>query len=122
MTVKDIMEIRGIFAKRRREVYSVSLGLKIVRFLKKTEDVEAFYLARQEKIFEECLEKDENGAYIPASGGYKLRADKIEEYQKKLLELHGERTEDTVSFSEEDAEALKLSVEELRIVSEFLEV
>jgi hypothetical protein len=122
MTVKDIMEIRGIFAKRRREVYSVSLGLKIVRFLKKTEDVEAFYLARQEKIFEECLEKDENGAYIPVSGGYKLRADKIEEYQKKLLELHGERTEDTVSFSEEDAEALKLSVEELRIVSEFLEV
>ena len=122
MTVKDIMEIRGIFAKRKHEIYSVSLGLKIVRFLKRTEDVEAFYLARQEKIFEECLAKDENGAYIPASGGYKLRADKIEEYQKKLLELHEEMAEETISFSEKDAEALKLSVDELRIVSEFLEV
>ena len=122
MTVKDIMEIRGIFARRKNEVYSVSLGLKIVRFLKKTEDVEAFYLARQERVFEECVEKDENGAYIPASGGYKLRTDKVEVYRKKMSELHEEQIEDVISFSEEDAEALKLSVEELRIVSEFLEV
>jgi len=122
MTVKDIMEIRGIFARRKNEVYSVSLGLKIVRFLKRTEDVEAFYHARQERIFEECVEKDENGAFIPASGGYKLRADKVEVYREKMRELHEEQIEDVISFSEKEIGEMKLTVEELHMISDLLEV
>lgn len=122
MTVKNIMEIRGIFAKRKNEVYSVSLGLKIVRFLKKTEDVEAFFHARQKRIFEECVEKNENGAFVAAEGGYKLRPDKTESYQNGMRALYEEKTEETISFSEKDAEEMKLSVDELHAILEFMEV
>ena len=122
MTVKNIMEIREIFTKRKNEVYSVSSGLKIARFLKKTEDVEAFFHARQKRLFEECVEKDENGAFVAAEGGYRLRPDKTEAYQNGMQELYEEKTEETISFSEKDAEEMKLSVVELRTILEFMEV
>ena len=122
MTIKNIMEIREIFAKRKNEIYSVSSGLKIARFLKKTEDVEAFFRARQRRLFEECVEKDENGAFVAADGGYRLRPEKTEAYQSGMRELYEEETEETISFSEKDAEEMKLSVVELHAILEFMEV
>ena len=122
MTIKNIMEIREIFTKRKNEVYSVSSGLKIARFLKKTEDVEKFFHMRQKRLFEECVEKNENGTFVVTEGGYKLRDDKTDAYQIGMRELYEEETEETISFSETDAVELKLTVDELRAILEFTEV
>lgn len=122
MTIKNIMEIREIFTKRKNEVYSVSLGLKIARFLKKTEDVGAFFHARQKRLFEECVEKDENGAFVAADGGYRLRPEKTEAYQNGMRELFEEETEEMISFSEKDAEEMRLSLDELHAILECMEV
>ena len=122
MTIKNIMEIRGIFEKRRGEVYSFPLALKIVRFLESTRTVEALFHERLLRIFDECVEKDENGAFIPASGGYKLRAEKVKEYEEKRAELEEGMTEDAISFSSEEVMELKLTIDELLAVTDFLEV
>ncbi len=122
MNVKSIMDIRRIFAKRKDAVYSVSLGLKIVRFLKKTEEIEAFFYERHKRILDKCVEKDENGDFVEAPGGYKLHSARIGEYEDEMRELCEEMTEERISFTEKDTEELKLTLEEFCVISDYLEV
>lgn len=122
MNVKSIIEIRGIFEKRRGEVYSFPLALKIVRFLESTKTVDALFRERMIRILDECVEKDEVGDFVPAAGGYKLRTEKIKDYEEKKRELEEEMTEDTIFFSEKEIEELRLTVDELFAASAYLEV
>lgn len=121
MKVKSIIELRKIFGARRAEVYSVSLALKIIKFIKATETDAQFYSERMRRIAESCLQKDCDGKYVSAPGGYRIEAGKENEYFSSVSELDEAETEADISFSLSEAEEMKLTLEELRIISEFID-
>ena len=122
MKLHDIMTLRGIFAARAKEVYSVQLALKILKFKKATAAEAEFYAERQKHILSTCAKTEDDGKFIFAeSGGILLRPERAEEYRKQMVELDETETEAEITFTAPDLEELKLTLEELEAAAEFIE-
>lgn len=115
-----MIELRRIFEVRRAEVYSVSLALKMIKFIKATETDAQFYSERMRRIAETCLKKDAEGKYVSAPGGYLIEAGKENEYFSSVSELDGAETEADISFSLAELGEMKLTLAELTAISEYI--
>ena len=117
-----MMNIRGIFAARAKEVYSVQLALKILKFKKATAAEAEFYAERQKHILSTCAKTDDDGKFIFAeNGGILLRPERAEEYRKQMVELDETETEAEITFTAPDLEELKLTLAELEAAADFIE-
>lgn len=122
MNLQDMINIRGIFAVRAKEVYSVQLALKILKFKKATAAEAEFYTERQRHILSTCAKTDDDGKFIFAeSGGILLRPERAEEYRKQMAELDGTETDAQITLTAPDLEELKLTLEELEAAADFIE-
>ena len=122
MKLHDIMTLRGIFAARAKEVYSVQLALKILKFKTVTAAEADFYADRQRQILSTCAKTDDDGKFIFAeSGGILLRTERAEEYRKQMAELDETETDAEITLTAHDLEELKLTLEELEAAAEFIE-
>ena len=122
MKLEQVMTLRGIFAARAKEVYSVQLALKILKFKKVTAAEAEFYAERQKHILSACARTDDDGKFnFAESGGILLRPERAEEYRKQMAELDETETEAEITFTAPDLEELKLTLEELEAAAEFIE-
>ena len=122
MNLRDIITLRGIFAARAKEVFSVKLALKILKFKKATAAEAEFYAERQRHILSTCAKTDDDGKFIFAeNGGILLRPERAEEYRKQMAELDETETDAEITLTAHDLEELKLTLEELEAAAEFIE-
>ena len=122
MKIKDIMNLRSVFAKRRNEVLSVRLSLKLLKFKKATEAEAEIYAERLKRILHACAEVDESGAFVRSGeGGIVLKTGRREEYCSQMQELEETETDVMISITEAEAEEMKLTLEEMEIVVNFME-
>lgn len=122
MKLNDLMNIRGIFAARAKEVYGVKLALKILKFKRATAAEAEFYAERQKHILSTCAQVDEDGKFIFAeNGGVLLRSERAAEYRKQMAELDETESDASFAFTESDLAELKLTLAELDAAAEFIE-
>ncbi|MBQ7292138.1 MAG: hypothetical protein IJW79_00210 [Clostridia bacterium] len=122
MKLEQVITLHGIFAARAKEVYSVQLALKILKFKKATAAEAEFYAERQRHILSTCAKTDEGGKFIfTESGGILLRLERAEEYRKQMAELDETETDAQITFTAPDLEELKLTLEELEAAADFIE-
>lgn len=122
MKLHDIITLRGIFAARAKEVFSVKLALKILKFKKATAAEAEFYAERQKHLLSTCAKTDDDGKFIfTENGGILLRSERAEEYRKQMAELDETETDAQITFTAPDLEELKLTLEELEAAADFIE-
>ena len=122
MKLCEMMTLRGIFAARAQEIYSVKLALRILKFKKATAAEAEFYAERQRRILSTCAKTDDDGKFIFAeNGGILLRPERAEEYREQMVELDETETEAEITLTAHDLEELKLTLEELEAAADFIE-
>lgn len=121
MKFNDIMILRSVFSKRKNEVFSVRLSLKLLRFKKATEAEAELYAERYKRILFACAQTDERGAFARSGeGGILLKPSRAEEYRSQMQELDDAESDVVFYISEAEAEELKLTLEEFESILEFI--
>ena len=121
MKFNDIMILRSIFSKRKNEIFSVRLSLKLLKFKKATEAEAEIYAERMKRILHACAEVDESGAFVRSGeGGILLKPSRAEDYRSQMQELDDAESDVVFSISEAEAEELKLTLEEFEGILEFI--
>lgn len=116
------MVLRSIFAKRKNEIFSVRLSLKLLKFKKATEAEAEIYAERYKRILFACAQTDESGAFARSGdGGILLKPTRAEDYRSQMQELDEAESDVMISITEEEAEEMKLTLDEMEIIMNFIE-
>ena len=115
------MVLRSIFAKRKNEVFSVRLSLKLLKFKKATEAEADLYAERYKRILQSCAQTDESGAFARSGdGNILLKKTRTEDYCSQLQELDEAESDVAFSLTEAEAEEMKLTLEEFEVILDFI--
>ncbi len=121
MKLNKIMSIRRIFNEHLNEKLSVNLSYKIMKFMKASDNEDAFYSAEMQKLIEEFAEKDKDGKLIRQGNGVKIMPEKIKECQQTAEKLNETEIEKpNINFTIEELGELKLSVSEMYVLDEII--
>lgn len=119
MKLIDLIQIKNIF-KPDMKFKDIQVGYKVMKFLKSIEDDITFYNTKLTEIAQECAEKDGNKIKTTENGNLVLAKDKIEEWNKKIVDLGNIEIEISLpSFKLEDFSECNFTLEELGVL-EFL--
>ena len=122
MTLNDVLKARTVVSAVYREKMPVKLAYKFMKFLKITQKDEDFVNEKTREFIEEYGERDKDNQFVYTdNGGVKVKADKHEECVAKMTELRNTEVDDyEITFTVNELEDLKLSVEDITALSPFI--
>lgn len=121
MRLCDIMALRRIFEKRKNEILSVRLSIKLLKFKNATEAEAEIYTARVVRILQACAQTDENGNFLRSDdGGILLKKTRAEDYHNQMKELDESESDVDFCLTNEEAEEMKLTLEEFEVILDFI--
>ena len=122
MKITNLIQIRKIISRHADKKISTALAYKMMKFMKASDNDEAFYNEKIREIIEKYGEKDENGQIVCIESGVSLVQTTIDECKSKIYELDGTEIDvPNIKFSLAELEQLKLSMNELFIIDELIE-
>ncbi len=122
MTIKKLMQVKGVFTPLIRTKLSAKLSYKLLKFIKAIEFEENFLNEKLRSILKEYAKKDEKGNFVQdENGNICLIEDKKEECEKAIAELNNlEIEKPNFSFTLDELENLPLSVVDMAIIEDFI--
>jgi len=122
MTLNDVLKARTVVSMVYKEKMPVKLAYKFMKFLKTTQKDEDFVNEKTKEFIEEYGERDKDNQFVYTdTGGVKVKADKHEECAAKMAELRDTEVDDyEITFTIDELEDLKLSVEDITALSPFI--
>lgn len=122
--IYEIQQFNSIYDKIKNITLPIKLGYRLAKLAAQCQKEIEIYQSQLQKLIQEYGARDEKGELIPTEDGtgIKIKEDKIQECQEKIIELTNldvELNGDLIPISlfENDT---KLSVDEIRILSPFL--
>ncbi len=121
MKLNQLINIRKIFNEHSQEKLSVPLAYKMMKFIKATEEDNAFYDERIKAIIELYAVKDEKGKPVTEGGGIKIVESSIAQCNKEVMELSDHEVEaPKITFTLSELTELKLSASEMYALDEII--
>lgn len=121
MKIQQLLAARKVFTSRIGDKLPPAVAYKIMKFLKASDNEEAFYNDRLYKIFESYGVKDSKGVLKVADGKINILPDKVEECQAQIDEL--DKTEvDTpnLALRIDELSPFSLSIVEMATLDDFI--
>lgn len=122
MELRNLMRARGVFLSHANDKVFAKVAYKMVKFIKASEDEEAFYNTKFKDLIETYAERDSNGKCITdKNGNIKIDPKKIQECREAVDEL--ERTDveaPQITFTPDELSGLKLSMSEMFALDEII--
>lgn len=121
MKIGKLIYIKGVFTPLCQEKLSPRLSYKLMKFISKIEIEEAFFNEKMKEIIDAYAEKGEDGNFIALDGGIKIKDECKIECNKALAELHAVEVEaPNITFTLDELSEVKLSVEDMMALDEFI--
>jgi len=105
-----------------QERVSPRLAYKMMKFLSALEVEEAFYDAKMKEIIEAYGERNDKGEFVFSGDGVKIARDKIDECNAALSELLNTDVDaPQIVFTLDELNELRMSVKDVRAISDFIQ-
>lgn len=119
--VGKLIRAKGVLIPYFKAKLSPKLSYKLMKFINQIETEERFFNEKLKEIINLYGEKDDKGNLIPLDGGIKIKDDEREECNNALEELDSVEVEmPTVDFTLEELNEIKLSIEDMVALSDFI--
>ena len=121
MKIGKLIYIKGIFTPLCKEKLSPKLSYKLMKFISKIETEETFFNKKMQEIIDTYGEKGKDGNFIALDNGIKIKDECKVECNKALMELHAVEVEaPNITFTLDELSEVKLSVEDMIVLDEFI--
>lgn len=121
MQIGALIKAKGVLAPLFQEKLSPRLSYKLMKFISKIETEERFYNETMKEIINTYCEKDEEGNFIPADNGIKIKNGYSEECNKMITELDSLEIEPpNITFTIDELEEVKFSIQDMLVLSPFI--
>lgn len=121
MKLYNLVKARKIISSKGQSHIPAKLAYKTMKFLKSTENDEAFYNSRIFEILESYGARDEKEVLIIRDGGIQIKQDKIAKCERDIRELGDTETDCHIKFNLADLDLLDLTMEEVFALEEIIE-
>ena len=119
MKLNKLIQSRKTISAHAHEAISVPLAYKMMKFLKASDNEDAFYMSKLKEIIEKYKDTESNDK--PQDGEVRIRKDKVEECNKEISDLVATDVEaPSIKFSLQELSELKLSVAEMYSLDEII--
>ena len=119
MKLDKLLQSRKTLSAHAQESVSAPLAYKMMKFLKASDNEEAFYVARLKEIIAKY--RDPEFEQNPQDGGIHIRKDKVNECNEEVEALTSTEVEaPSIKFTLQELSELKLSVAEMYTLDEFI--
>lgn len=122
-TVEICMGLKDLIVSIRDKSFSIKTQYKFLKLAKALDSELIIINEQKQRLIEKYVQTDENGEYIVnEDDGLVIKDDLVQEFQQKLLELDEMEIElPDLTFTLEELEDLKLSLQEIFYLEKFIE-
>lgn len=121
MKIGKLVYTKSVLAPLCKEKLSPRLSYKLMKFISKIEEDEAFFNEKMREIVDMYGEKDAEGNLVSLDGGIKIKEECRSECNKAVAELHAIDVEvPNITFTLDELSEVKLSVEDMMALDEFI--
>ena len=122
-TVEICMGLKDLIVSIRDKSFSIKTQYKFLKLAKALDSELMIINEQKQRLIEKYVQTDENGEYIVnEDDGLVIKDDLVQEFQQKLLELDEMEIElPDLTFTLEELEDLKLSLQEIFYLEKFIE-
>lgn len=121
MLIGKLMRAKMVLMPYFKEKYSPKLSYKLMKLISQIETEEKFFNERVTEIIHTYADKDESGELIYLDGGIKIKEDMQNECNRVFEELNAVEVDaPSIRFSLEELSEIKLSVEDMVILEDFI--
>ena len=116
MKLYEILAFRSLYEKIKDTSLPIKITYKLTKLFHRVQDELNFYQTEQYKILESIALKDDDGSYVYTEdgNGIKIKEGKEKECEEKMNELLNiDVIVDDISFSLDELESLRLSIEDM---------
>lgn len=119
---EELQGLLNLINKIKSKSFNVATQYKFLKISKAVKEELEILWEQQELLLQEYGEKDEDGMYvINEDGGYRVRADKLQECAAKINELNIRQVQlPDIYFSLDEFEELGFTLEELELLDAFI--
>ena len=122
MKIGKLVNAKGVLAPLCKEKLSPKLSYKLMKLINKIEEEATFFNTKMQEILDEYCEKDDNGEFVYLDGGIKIKEEHKAKCTQALTELHSIEVETpNIKFTIDELSEVKLSVEDMMALDEFIE-
>lgn len=122
MQISKLLSVKKVINTFLEEKIPAKLAYKFYKFVCSIEIEEKFFNSKMQEIIKTYGAKDENGELIKTDGGIKIAEGQTTECNKAVEELYAlEVTTPDITFNISELEVLNLSVQDMIILSDFIE-
>lgn len=122
-TVEICMGLKDLIVSIRDKSFSIKTQYKFLKLAKALDSELMIINEQKQRLIEKYVQTDENGEYIVnEDDGLVIKDDLVQEFQQKLSELDEMEIElPDLTFTLEELEDLKLSLQEIFYLEKFIE-
>ena len=122
-TVEICMGLKDLIVSIRDKSFSIKTQYKFLKLAKSLDSELMIINEQKQRLIEKYVQTDKNGEYIVnEDGGLVIKDNLVQEFQQKLSELDEMEIElPDLTFTLEELEYLKLSLQEIFYLEKFIE-
>lgn len=122
MKLSNLIRARNVLLSHANDKVFGKVAYKMVKFIKASEDEDAFYNTKIKELIETYAERDENGKCIAdKSGNIKIDPSRIQECKDAADALESTDVEvPNIKFTPDELSGLRLSMSEVFALDEFI--
>lgn len=122
-TVEICMGLKDLIVSIRDKSFSIKTQYKFLKLAKALDSELMIINEQKQRLIEKYVQVDENGEYVVnEDGGLVIKDNLVQDFQQKLSELDEMEIElPDLTFTLEELEDLKLSLQEIFYLEKFIE-
>lgn len=121
MKIKNLLTARNVIFQHKDDKIPSSLAYKLMKFLKASDNDEAFYNEKLKALIEEYSIRESDGKIKMVNGNFAIQPSKIDVFNKEAEELRNTEVDiPQIKFSIKELEPIHLSIADIYSLDELI--